>query len=61
MADSITQVIDKVQAGVGQGSVLDQVDKRYRKQQRLTLFAMLDEVDEGKVALPPVTLYRHIP
>jgi hypothetical protein len=61
MADSITQVIDKVQAGVGQGSVLDQVDKRYRKQQRLTLFAMLDEVEEGNVTLPPVTLYRHIP
>ncbi len=61
MTNSITMALEKVHSGVGQGSVLDQIDKRYRKQQRLTLFEMLDKVGDGEVDNFPVDLYRHIP
>jgi hypothetical protein len=61
MANSFSMALEKVHTGVGQGSVLEQIDKRYRKQQRLTLFEMLDEVGDKEVEFFPVELYRHIP
>ena len=60
MTDSITVALEKVHSGVGQGSVLEQIDKRYRKQQRLTLFEMLEKVDSKAVENFPVFLYKHI-
>ena len=48
-------------SGVGQGSVLEQIDKRYRKQQRLTLFQLLETVSGREVRDFPVFLYKHIP
>jgi len=33
MEGSLTTVLGKVQEGVGQGGVFDQIDKLYRKQQ----------------------------
>ena len=44
MIDSFASALDKVHSSIGQGSVLEQVDKLYRKQQRLTLFQMLEIV-----------------
>jgi hypothetical protein len=60
MTQSITLALEKVHSGVGQGSVLEQIDKRYRKQQRLTLFEMLEKVDDKAVENFPVILYKHI-
>lgn len=60
MLNSFTAALEKVHSGVGQGSVLEQIDKRYRKQQRMTLFQMLDNVDIDEVASFPVDLYKHI-
>jgi hypothetical protein len=52
--------IEEVQSGIGQGSVLEQLDKRYRKQQRLNLFEMLEKVNDKEVENFPVVLYKHI-
>jgi hypothetical protein len=61
MANSLSMALEHVHTGIGQGSVLEQIDKRYRKQQRLTLFKMLEAVDEKAIEDYPVTLYKHIP
>jgi hypothetical protein len=60
MANSLSIALEKVHSGVGQGSVLEQIDKRYRKQQRLILFEMLEKVDKDKVNHAPVVLYKQI-
>lgn len=60
MEGSFAVTLREVGSGVGQGSVLEQIDKRYRKQQRLTLFKMLDNVDEKEAGRFPVFLYKHI-
>lgn len=60
MTNSLTVALEKVHAGVGQGSVLEQIDKRYRKQQRLSLFQMLEQLDDRQVQNFPVVLYKHI-
>ena len=51
--------IEKVYTGIGQGSVLEQIDKLYRKGQRITLFKMLEKVDGKDIEDFPVILYRH--
>jgi len=61
MPKSFITALEKVHAGVGQGTVLEQIDKRYRKQQRLTLFEMLEKVDSKDIAHFPVILYKRIP
>ena len=61
MTDSLIVELENVYTGIGQGSVLEQIDKRYRKQQRLTLFKMLENVDQKSVNDFPVFLYKHIP
>ncbi len=61
MANSLTTALENVNAGVGQGSLLEQIDKGYRKQQRLTLFEMLERVEPREAERFPVALYRHIP
>ena len=58
---TLTTALKKVNAGIGQGSVLDQIDKIYRKQHRLTLFEILDKVDNNEVENFPVVLYKHVP
>ena len=60
MTNSLEIALEKVNSSVGQGSVLEQIDKRYRKQQRLTLFEMLEKVDDKKVEDFPVILYKHV-
>jgi hypothetical protein len=60
MIDSFTIAIEKVHSSIGQGSVLEQIDKFYRKQQRLALFQMLEKVDNKEVDNFPVVLYKHI-
>jgi hypothetical protein len=60
MENSISTALKAVHTGVGQGSVLEQIDKRYRKQQRITLFKMLEKIDSKMVENFPVILYRHI-
>jgi hypothetical protein len=49
MSDALEIELQNVYTGIGQGSVLEQIDKRYRKQQRLTLFKMLEKVDSKGV------------
>jgi hypothetical protein len=60
MANSLSLALEGVNTGIGQGSVLEQIDKRYRKQQRLTLFRMLEKVDSRDVRNIPVILYKHV-
>lgn len=60
MTNSLSMALEKVHLGVGQGSVLDQIDKRYRKQQRLTLFKMIEKVNNKEVENFPVILYKQI-
>ncbi len=61
MPVSLIAALEEVHAGVGQGGILEQIDKRYRKQQRLTLFDMLGRVDCKTTGHFPVVLYRRIP
>jgi hypothetical protein len=61
MTNPLKDELENVYTGIGQGGVLEQIDKRYRKQQRLTLFRMLEEVDQKEVDDFPVYLYKHIP
>jgi hypothetical protein len=61
MEDTLKFELENVYSGIGQGSVLEQIDKRYRKQQRKTLFQMLEKVDNAEVLSFPVYLYKHIP
>jgi hypothetical protein len=61
MEDSLTMVLDKVYSGLGQGGVLEQIDKWYRRQQRLSLFEKIENVSDSDVEKFPVILYRHIP
>ena len=60
MENSILMALEAVHTGVGQGSVLEQIDKRYRKQQRITLFKMLEKIKNKEVEKFPVILYKHI-
>jgi hypothetical protein len=60
MKNSLTTALENVHNGIGQGSLLEQIDKRYRKQQRLTLFQMLEKVNDKSVEDFPVALYKHI-
>ena len=61
MENSISTALENVYTGIGQGSVLEQIDKRYRRQQRITLFKMLEKIDNKEVKHFPVILYKHIP
>jgi hypothetical protein len=60
MADTLAAVLDKVHDGLGQGSVLDQIDKIFRKQQRINLFEKLEKIDTKEVENFPVALYKSI-
>lgn len=60
MTKSLTTVLGKVQAGIGQGSTFDQIDKIYRKQQRINLFEKLEKIDRQEVDHFPVVLYKYI-
>jgi hypothetical protein len=57
----IRDVIEKVSTIPGQGSILEQLDKLLRKQQRAHLFEMLEQVDNREVEKCPVVLYKSIP
>jgi hypothetical protein len=61
MTDLYTKTLDKVHSGLGQGGVLEQIDKIFRKKQRLTLFEMLEKIDDKEVENFPVYLYKHVP
>lgn len=60
MTNILTTVLEKVQSGIGQGGVLDQIDKLYRKQQRINLFEKLEKIDSQAVDNFPVFLYKSI-
>ena len=57
----ILNVFDKVGTVPGQGSILEQIDKLLRKQQRRNLFGMLEQIDHRAVAKFPVVLYKSLP
>jgi len=60
MTNTLTTVLEKVQDGLGQGGVLDQIDKLFRKQQRINLFEKLEKIDHKEVDNFPVVLYKSI-
>jgi len=59
MTNTLTTVFEKVNSGLGQGSVLDQIDKLFRKQQRINLFEKLEKIDKKDIENFPVVLYKH--
>lgn len=60
MTNTLTTVLEKVHEGLGQGGVLDQIDKIFRKQQRVNLFEKLEKIDTHEVEKFPVVLYKSI-
>lgn len=60
MTNTLTMVLEKVQDGIGQGGVLDQIDKLYRKQQRINLFDKLVKIDNKEAENVPVILYKSV-
>ena len=60
MTNTLTTVLEKVRDGLGQGGVLDQIDKLFRKQQRINLFEKLEKVDKKEVENFPVVLYKNV-
>ncbi|HYA88472.1 MAG TPA: hypothetical protein VEI57_15570 [Nitrospirota bacterium] len=60
MPNTLTTVLEKVQEGLGQGGVLDQIDKIFRKQQRINLFEKLEKIDHKEVDHCPVVLYKSV-
>ena len=48
MDKAIKNVLDKLGMQPGQGSVLEQIEKLLRKQQRRKLYEMLDKIDKNK-------------
>jgi len=61
MDKSMNNVLDKLGAHPGQGSVLEQIEKLLRRQQRRRLYEMLDQIDKSKVDDLVVTLEKSIP
>jgi hypothetical protein len=60
MTSTLTTVLEKVHDGLGQGGVLDQIDKIFRKQQRINLFEKLEKIDNKEVDDFLVILYKSI-
>ena len=60
MTNTLTTVLEKIQDGLGQGGVLDQIDKLFRKQQRINLFEKLEKIVNKEVDNFPVVLYKCI-
>ena len=60
MTNTLTTVLEKVHDGLGQGGVLDQIDKLFRKQQRINLFEKLEKMHANEVDNFPVVLYKTI-
>jgi hypothetical protein len=61
MDKSIINVLDKLVGHPGQGSVLEQIDKLIRRQQRRKLYAMLDQIDRREVRKSDVRLEKFVP
>jgi hypothetical protein len=61
MSDSTDNVLDKLGLQPGQGSVLEQIEKLLRKQQRRRLFEMLDQIDKEKLGYSDIVLEKCIP
>jgi hypothetical protein len=57
----ILNAIERVGTIPGQGSILEQIDKLLRKEQRRNLFEMLEQLDENTVEKFPVVLYKRLP
>jgi hypothetical protein len=60
MTSTLKTVLGKVHNGLGQGGVLEQIDKIFRKQQRITLFELLETIDNKDMEPFPVVLYKSI-
>jgi hypothetical protein len=61
MDKSTNNVFDRIGTRPGQGSVLEQVEKLLRRQQRRNLYKMLDQIDKNKVGDLVVMLEKCIP
>lgn len=58
---AIQKVLESVGTIPGQGGLLEQFDKRLRKQQRRVMFQLFDNVTREEVEHLPVMLYKTIP
>lgn len=61
MSNILTTVLEEIHTSVGQGGILEQIDKLCRRQQRLTLFQILEKVEDADYKKYPVIIYKHIP
>jgi hypothetical protein len=61
MKTTIKMTIEKLVERPGQGSILEQLDKLVRKQQRTELYKMLEKIDKKEVEKYPVLLDKCVP
>jgi hypothetical protein len=61
MNSVLQKTLEKLVQRPGQGSILEQIDKLVRRQQRIELYKMLEQVDKKEVAKYPVVLDRSFP
>lgn len=57
MNDAIREVLEMAVTEPGQGSVMEKLDKKVRKIQRVRLYEMLEQIEDDF----PVELCKHIP
>ena len=60
MSETLATALEKVHHGLGQGGVLDQLDKIFRKQQRINLFEKLEKINNREIDDHPVVLYKSV-
>ncbi len=61
MDTALKKTLEKLVGRPGQGSILEQIDKIVRKQQRTELYEMLEQVDKKEMGKYPVVLVKSIP
>jgi hypothetical protein len=60
MDTAIQKVLETVGTIPGQGGLLEQFDKRLRKQQRRVMFELLESISKEEVEHVPVVLYKAV-
>ena len=58
---ALKKTLENLVGRPGQGSILEQIDKLVRKQQRTELYEMLEQVDKKEMGKYPVVLDKIIP
>lgn len=61
MSKELKKTIEKLMTSPGQGSILEQIDKLVRRQQRIQLYEILKDSDKKEIRKFPVTLDKGLP